>query len=121
MAVSLKPYRYLRGAKETLDTEFSQAPRFGNVKAGTTAVFWKAGLFWYAVSISQVQRIFRRIEEVSGKLCCGRQVFQIEKLVLILTDGTELELYIGENVHQQAGTLFQTLQQLHPTLLFGKP
>ena len=121
MAVNLKPYVYKKGTNPGLDEEFAAASDYGWVRPGQAAVFWRNGLRWYAVALSEVQRIFRRVEPVYGKLCCGGNSFIMEKLVLILKDGTELELYIGDDIEKKAAALLEFLKQSHPELAFGKP
>lgn len=120
MAVNLKQYVYSKGASEALDTQFAAASVYERVKLGQTHLFWKAGLRWYCVPLDRVQRIFRRVETVYGKMCCGRQSFVIERLVLILTDGTELEIYIGDDVKTKAEALLQALKETHPKIQYGK-
>ena len=112
MAVNLKPYVYKKGGDPALDQDFAAGKDYGWVRPGQTAVFWKNGLRWYAVPLTQVQRIFRRVEPVYGKLCCGGNSFIMEKLVLILKNGTELELYIGDDIEKKAAALLEFLQNL---------
>ena len=121
MGVNLKPYVYKKGENPALDAEFSAGQDYGWVRPGQTAVFWKAGLRWHVVLLTQVQRIFRRVEPVYGKLCCGGHSFIIERLVLILKDGTELELYIGDDMEKKAAALLELLRSAHPEIAFGKP
>ena len=45
----------------------------------------------------------------------------MEKLVLILKNGTELELYIGDDIEKKAAALLEFLQTGHPEIAFGKP
>lgn len=121
MAVNLKPYIYVKGADAALDAEFTAACSYNKVKPGQTALFWKSGFRWYFIPLTQVQRIFRRVEPVYGKLCCGGKSFLIEWLVLILNDGSELVLHIGDDVKKQAQALLETLKEAHPEILYGKP
>lgn len=117
---SYKPYLYTKGADLSLDAEFSSATAYGKVKPGETSLFWKSGLRWYRIPLTNVQRIFRRVEAVFGKLCCGGRSFLIEWLVLILHDGTELVLHIGDDEQKKAEALLQVLKQMHPEILYGK-
>ena len=78
----LKNYLYTRGVNEVLDQEFEQGIAKGKVKLGENTIFWKKGLRWYGVKIEQVERIYRRVEEVKSKLCCGSANFDIQKLML---------------------------------------
>lgn len=119
--VDLKPYHYISKADPALDGEFSAAGRYENVRLGTTHLFWKPMFRWHTVPLSRVQRIFRRVEDVYGKLCCGGRSFRMEKLVLMLADGTELEIHIGDDVEAKAKALLEALQTAHPQILYGKP
>ena len=121
MSANLKPYVYKKGVDPALDAQFSAAGAYGWVKPGQTAVFWKTGLRWYVISLSQVERIFRRVVPVHGKLCCGGNCFLMEYLVIVRKDGGELELYIGDDIQKKAAALLEFLKQSHPELAFGKP
>lgn len=119
MTIDLKKYIYHHGKDTVLDAEYDNSVAYGKVKLGKDVIFWKAGLRWFYMPLSKVQRIFRRVEEVNAKICCGRASFHMEKLVLV-SDGEELELYIGENMGDRARELLQTLQEAHPELAYGK-
>lgn len=121
MAVNLKPFVYKKKENPALDEEFATGKDYGWVRPGKTALFWRSGLRWHVAALSEVQRIFRRVEPVYGKLCCGGNSFIMEKLVLILKDGTELELYIGDDMEKKAAALLDFLKEGHPEILFGKP
>lgn len=120
-----KAYRYAKGQDPALDAEFASAPAYEKIRLGNQVLFWKSGLRWHVIGLDQVQRIFRRVEPVYGKLCCGRQSFLIEWLVLILPDGQELVLHIGDNVvgsgvQQQAEALLDHLKLSCPQIQYGK-
>lgn len=115
-----KQYIYTKGKDPVLDGDFLSAAAYSKVKAGKTALFWRYGLRWYAVPLDQVQRIFRRVEPVYGKLCCGGNSFIIEWLVLVLHDGSELVIHIGDDVKTQAQALLEALKKLRPELQYGK-
>ena len=119
MAADLKPYRYVKGADGKADGEFADAGVYGNLRLGQTLLFWHAGLRWYRIPLSGVSRIFRRVVPVIGKLCCGGRSYLIEMLVLVLPDGTNLELYIGDDAQKDAEALYQALQEAHPELEYG--
>ena len=121
MPTNLKPYVYKKGMNPALDVQFSAAMDYGWVKPGQTAVFWKTGLRWYVIPLSEVDRIFRRVVPVYGKLCCGGRSYIMEYLVIIREDGSELELYIGDDMEKKATALLDFLKQSHPELAFGKP
>ena len=113
-------YLYRKGLDPVLDAEFSQTAAYSKVRPGSTHLYWRYGLRQYAIPLNQVQRIFRRVEPVYGKLCCGGKSFIIEWLVLILHDGSELVIHIGDDVQKQAEALLEYLKQTHPEIQYGK-
>lgn len=120
-----KFYRYHKGIDPQLDADFASAAVYEKIRSGQNNLFWKSGLWWYTIPLTQVQRIFRRVEPVVGRLCCGGQSFLIEWLVLVLSDGRELVLHIGDNivgssVQRQAEALLDQLMLSHPQIQYGK-
>ena len=121
MAIDLKAYRYIAKEDAALDAEFASAVRYENVKLGTSHLFWKPMFRWHVIPISQASRIFRRIQDVHGRLCCGGRNFRIEWLVMVLDNGKELEIHIGDDVESKAKALLEALQADHPTIAYRKP
>ena len=126
MITNLKAYLYHRGTDQALDDAYSTSTSFGLLKLGNGVLFWKTAFRWYCVALSDAVRVYRRVEPVYGKLCCGGSSYDIESLVLVLKDGTELELLIGRNgignaIRKDAERLMMVLQEAHPELQFGKP
>lgn len=118
--VNHKQFAFKKGSDPGLDGELEQAPVYGKVRPGRTAIFWKFGLWWYALPLEKVERIFRRVQGVYGKLCCGRQSYIIEWLVLKLRNGEEVVIHIGDDVEKQAEALLEYLKQEHPEIAYGK-
>ena len=118
--MDLKNFMYKRGNDVSLDREFELGSRYGKVKLADETVFWKKGLKWYCLPLTEAKRAFRRIEAVDSKMCCGNVNFDIQKLVLILQDDTELELLIGEGTPREAELLYEKLQSKDCGLVFGK-
>jgi len=120
MAVNLKSYLYSKGTDTALDAQFASAASYARAKLGQTHIFWKAGFRWYCIPIEQVQRIFRRQMPVRTKLCCGGANFTVEWMVLILPDGSELEIYMGDDVQATAEAMLQSMKGTHPKIQYGK-
>ncbi len=120
MAVNVKQYAYVKGADPAMDAEFALAKTYGSIRPGKTVIFWKSGFRWCVIPVENLQRIFRRVEPVYGKLCCGGRSYLIERLVLVLNSGEELVLRIGDDVQKEAEALLAHLQQLHPHIQYGK-
>lgn len=118
---NLKQYRYRKGHSPDMDQEYRLASSYGAVKKGEHYIFWKKGFRWYRIEISRIQRVYRRIEAVDTKMCCGNVNFDIQKLVLILEDQDCLELMIGEGMPREAEALYRELQEQYPRIQYGKP
>ena len=65
--------------------EYENAERFDKVRVGKTGVFYK-----------YMERAFIRINEVNGRMCCGKAVFQYFRLVFV-RNGKEFIDAISEN------------------------
>lgn len=115
-----KDFIYKKEQNELLDQEFQKADQYGKVKLADHTLFWKKGFRWSCVEMGEVKRAFRRIEAVNTKMCCGNVNFDIQKLVLILKDDTELELLIGEGTLREAEALFAALKMKNTDIQFGK-
>ncbi len=120
MAVHVKKYVYAKGSNPALDADLAAAPSYGKIQPGRTAVFWKSGFHRYSIPVSEIRRIFRRVEPVYGKLCCGGRSYLIEWLVLVLQSGEEVVIHIGDDAKKEAEALLTFLQETHPDLQYGK-
>ena len=115
-----REYNYNKGEDSLLDQEFAAGQQYGKVKLADRYVFWKQGLRWKCAALAEVKQAFRRVEAVNTKMCCGSVNFDIQKLVLILKDGTELEILIGEGTLREAEKLFELMQEKNTGIQFGK-
>lgn len=115
-----KQYVYKKGIDGAVDADFASAAVYEKVRAGEKFLFWRFGLKQYGMPLANVQRIYRRVEPVYGKLCCGGQSFVIEWLVLVLRDGSEVVVHIGDEVKAKAEALMVHLQNTHPEIQYGK-
>ena len=119
---NIKDYLYIRGTDAGRDREFSSAKPYGRAKLGESWLFWKKGFKWYCVEFAQAVRVFRRVAEVDARVCCGNANFDIQMLVFIMFDGTELEAIIGDSLlRREAEALYGALKAAHPELHYGKP
>ena len=89
------------GAKRTVDSvqvaeDFAAAEQFDKVKVGKLGVYFKEGFRTRYLSYQDFDRVFIRINEVDGKLCCGKSTFQYFRLVFV-RDGKEFSDVMSEN------------------------
>ncbi len=115
-----RQFLYDKGADPVMDEDFALARKFGKISVGAASVFWRSGLRRYAVSLDSLQRIYRRVEHVYGKLCCGGRNFDMEWLVLVRLDGSEIVVHIGDDVKKTAEALMVYLKDTHPQIPYGK-
>ena len=120
MAVDVKQYLFSKGTDAVLDADFDMAKAYGRVRPGQQVIFWKRGLRWYALPVADIQRIHRRLEPVIRKLCCGGKSYYIEYLVMILKNGQELMVHIGDDIPKDAEALLAALKEQHPGIQYGK-
>ncbi len=115
-----RQYLYKKGSDPMLDGQFAQAKAYGKVRQGETMLFWRSGLRSYAIPLEFICRIYRRVEGVYGKLCCGGRNYFVEWLVLVKEDGSELVIHIGDDMAPKARELLEALKAAHPEILYGK-
>lgn len=115
-----KEYLFTSGRDAALDAAFGCAAVYGKVRLSAETLFFRAGLKHYAVPFAHVRRVFRRMDMVYGKLCCGGSTYDVQMLVLILADGRELEIHIGDDMKAEAERLFDAIRAAQPQLQYGK-
>ncbi len=71
-----------------LTADYEAASRFDKVRVGKLGVYFRDGLKSRYIPYSFLERVFIRIHEVDGKLCCGSTVFHYFRLVFV-HDGQE--------------------------------
>ncbi|MBR0208591.1 MAG: hypothetical protein IJQ43_06830 [Oscillospiraceae bacterium] len=60
------------------------AERFDKVLVGSLGVYYRDGFRIKYVPYSALERAFIRVQEVNGRLCCGKAVFAYFRLVLVV-------------------------------------
>ena len=76
--------------------DFAAAQQFDKVKVGKLGVYFKEGFRTRYLSYQDFDRVFIRINEVDGKLCCGKSTFQYFRLVFV-RNGKEFTDVISED------------------------
>lgn len=103
-----------------LDGEYKDAREIGKVKMGELHLFVKSGLKTYFIAYRDVRRLFRRVEAVPARMCCGRGNFEIENLV-ICGDGDKELAQIQLPGKKAAQILMKELEERVPEAQFGCP
>lgn len=79
-----------------LSADYENAQLFDKVRVGRLGVYAREGFRLRFLSYSDFDRVFIRIQEVNGKLCCGKAVFCYYRLVFV-HGGKEFFDVISEN------------------------
>lgn len=108
------------GEDTPLDGEFQDAREIGKVKLGELHLFFKKGMKVYFIAYRDVRRLFRRIEAVPAKMCCGKGTFEIENLV-ICGEGDQELAQIQLPGKKAAQILMEELTERVPEAQIGKP
>lgn len=111
---------YKKNQIPVVTEDFEQGRFYGKVKLGVQYIFWKKAFSWKYVAMDEICRVYRRVEAVDTKMCCGRVNFDIQKLLAELKDGTSCELLIGEGTPKEAEALWAAFKEQRPEILFGK-
>lgn len=117
----MKDYSYQKRQNAGMDNDFQQSMQYGKIKLGQEYLFWRKNLKWNVISLSDIQRAYRRVEEVTARTCCASSDFSIHKLLLTLKNGSILELMIGDDFHRrEPERLMEQLHSTRPEIILGK-
>lgn len=81
---------------EAVTADYEQARVFDGFRAGNLGVYYREGLKLRFLAYELMDRVFIRVQEVNGKLCCGNSVLQYFRLVFV-KDGKEYPGIMNEN------------------------
>lgn len=76
--------------------DYEAAQEFDKVKVGRLGVYFRDGFKLRFMDYSLLERVFIRIQEVNGRMCCGSTVFAYYRLVFV-AGGKEIGDAISEN------------------------
>jgi len=79
-----------------VEADYDEAPQFDKVKVGKLGVYFRDGFKTRYLEYGLLDRVFIRVQQVNGKLCCGNTVLQYFRLVFV-KDGKEFIDVISEN------------------------
>lgn len=120
--MKLEAYRCKKAENPELYEQSRNKTAYGKIIPGDSHVFCRQGLRLYAVPYQDIAVWWRRIEEVASRVGCCSNDFSIHKLVLRLSDGSELMLKIGEGLYrQEPERLMEALHAICPHIPTGKP
>lgn len=81
---------------DAVAADYEAAEVFDKIRVGKHGVYFKEGFKTRFMAYSRLERVFIRVQEVNGRLCCGNTTFAYFRLVFVV-DGKEFADTISEN------------------------
>ncbi len=66
-----------------LERDYAAADKFDGARVGKLGVYYRDGLRTKFMAFDTLERAFIRIQEVTGRMCCGSVNFAYYRLVLV--------------------------------------
>lgn len=119
--MSEKKFKGIAGAVSSpeISADYEAAEKFDKLKVGSLGVYYREGFAVRYLSYRDFERVFIRIHEVNGKLCCGKAVFQYFRLVFV-QNGKEFADIMSEDEKAMDQALAR-IAELSPSTLIGYP
>lgn len=114
-----KKFSGINGTVDSVEVaeDYAAAEQFDKVRVGKLGVYYREGFRNKYLSYKDFDRVFIRINEVNGKLCCGKSTFQYFRLVFV-RGGKEFADIISENEKAMDDALAR-IGQLCPNVAIG--
>ncbi len=97
--------------------DYEAAQVFDKVRVGRLGVYYRDGFRIRCVPYAFIDRVFIRIQEVRGRMCCGQTTFAYFRLVFV-KDGKELGDVISESEEAMDAALAK-IGELAPQVATG--
>ncbi len=102
-----------------LKADFDASRAIGNVQLGDAFLYFKVKRKMYYVSYQEVTRVFRRVQLVQTKMCCGKGNLEVENLVVCTAAGEVAQIQLPGS---RAGViLLEEVAKRAPHVQIGKP
>lgn len=66
-----------------LSADYAAAEKYDSARVGKLGVYYRDGLRTKYIAFDTVERAFIRVQEVTGRMCCGSVNFAYYRLVLV--------------------------------------
>ncbi len=75
-----------------LEQDYGQASEKGKVTLGETCIYVKKVTKQLYLPYSDIVWVFRRVEQVNGRLCCGNTTYEIQHLIMVSKDREQFDV-----------------------------
>lgn len=79
--------------EEQLQADYAAAQKQEKLKLGEKCLYIAHTLYTEYMPYEAIERAYRRVEDVRGKLCCGVITYEIHHLVMVI-DGKEVAVLL---------------------------
>ena len=97
--------------------DYESAQVFDKVRVGKLGVYYRDGFRLRFIPYDYMERVFIRIQEVRGKMCCGQTMFAYFRLVFV-HDGKEFADLISED-EQAMDQALACIRETAPNVAVG--
>ena len=96
--MAVKRFAGVKGGVESeeVSRDYEAAEQFDKLRVGALGVYFREGLRTRYLSYADFDRAFIRIQEVNGRMCCGKAVFSYFRMVFV-KDGREFADVLTED------------------------
>ena len=114
-----KRFAGLNGGVDTAEVrrDYESAQVFDKVRVGRLGVYFRDGFRTRFLDYPSLERVFIRVQQVNGRLCCGTANFEYYRLVFV-RGGEEIADVMGEN-EQAMDAALACIGEMAPTLAIG--
>lgn len=107
-------------ADDILAAEYKSGRDIGGITLGDTCLFFKVRLKVNYIPYADITRVFRRVQLVQTKMCCGKGNLEIENIVICGPDETEIAQI--QLPGERAGVIvLEEIAKMDPEIKIGKP
>ena len=117
--MSDKKFAGIDGAvvSDAVSSDYETALHFEKLRVGALGAYFRDGFKTRVLAYDRVERVFLRIQEVNGKLCCGSTTYAYFRLVFVV-DGREYVDYMSENEQAMRDAL-EAIRTAAPQVAIG--
>ncbi len=117
--MKFEPLASVTADKDALTSEYKAAREIGKLRIGELHLFVRTGLSAHYIPYRDVRRVFRRVQLIPAKMCCGSGAFELENLVVCGEAGELCQVQLPGA--RAAVAVMEELKRRVPEAEFGKP
>jgi len=112
--------RYKKKENEIIDKAFSDSVRHGmNIRFSEEVLFYRKGFHWEYIAHEDVERIYRRVEEVISHTSCCAENMDIQKFIVILKSKEEVTVHVCDGEPRLAEKLYEDIKSAWTDVEYG--